>query len=69
MNIIKKIILFVKKDRTEEIEKKQINENDDRRERFTKSLKVNSIEHETKQNVETLICDGNGLGIQKKITY
>ena len=33
---------------------------------FIKSLK---IEKKSKKEVETLICYGDGLGIQKKISY
>ena len=70
MNIIQKIISFIKKRfmKQEEIKtleepKKTINKE---KNNFIKSLK---IEKKSKKEVETLICYGDGLGIQKKISY
>ncbi len=73
MNIIKKMILFIKNIFIKHDEVKKLQEpNDtieqDKKEYFIESLKINTTEKRTKKKVETLTCNGDGLGIQKKIT-
>lgn len=74
MNIIKKIILFVKNlfnkpknIKTLEAPKQTIVQ--DRKVDFIESLKVTSLEKKKYAEVQTLVCEGDGLGIQKKISY
>lgn len=43
------------------------NNKDDKKARFIQSLKIK--EFKKKGRVETLVCFGDGLGIQKKISY
>ena len=74
MNIIKKLISFIKNKFTKQEKIKQLMEprtiaNEDKKESFIESLKINTTQKITKKRVETLICDGDGLGIQKNITY
>ena len=74
MNIIKKLMLliksiFIKQNEVKKLEESKIKqENINQREKFIKSLKIPDSELKTKKKVETLICEGDGLGIQKKIT-
>lgn len=73
MNIIEKIILFIKNifiKRTEikKLEAPKVIINEDKKDNFIESLKVSTIPKIPKKPVETLICTGDGLGIQKKIT-
>ena len=70
MNIVRKIILFIKnifnnQSKVEKIEdsKKTLEQN--KKESFMESLKTTNTEKEKK--IETLICEGDGLGIQKRI--
>lgn len=68
MNVIRKIILFIKNIFIKQEEVKKLPEpkiviKENQRERFIESLKI-----VTEKRVETLVCDGDGLGIQKKIT-
>ena len=73
MNIIKKIILFIKSlfrsqnDEIKKIEEPKKISNKEEPSDFINSLKVNTSSH-TKKNppVETLICPGDGIGIRKK---
>ena len=72
MNIIKKMILFIKNMFIKQDEVKKLIEpkttvKEDKRDIFIKSLKITTTEKRTKKIVETLICNGDGLGIQKKI--
>lgn len=67
---IKKIISLIKKifNKQEEIKilespKQQIEKNN-----FIESLKINVNAKSKDKKVQTLICFGDGLGIQKKIT-
>ena len=70
MNIIQKIISFIKKRFMKQEEIKTLEEPKNtiniEKNNFIKSLK---IEKKSKKEVETLICYGDGLGIQKKISY
>lgn len=73
MNIIRKMILFIKNIFTKQDKVKKLTEptiivNDDKKENFIKSLKITTTQKRTKKKVETLTCNGDGLGIQKKIT-
>ena len=74
MNIIKKMILYIKNIFLKDKEVKKIeapkqvvirNKEKD----FNESLKVNITEKKRKNEVETLICKGDGLGIQKKVSW
>ena len=74
MSFIKRIFLFFKNIFNKQEEVKRIQEpNDnikqDKKEHFIESLKTNNTEKKTKKKVETLTCNGDGLGIQKKISY
>ena len=65
--------LFYKKDNIKLIEEPQNNDinekiENDKNDDFLNSLKGNVVKKNKKQ-VETLICEGDGLGIQKKISY
>ena len=71
MNIIKRIILFIKKTFSKKMKVEKIEEHkntleQNKKEDFVQSLKATPVEKEKK--IETLICEGNGLGIQEKIT-
>lgn len=74
MNNIRKIVLFIKNifNKKEEIKmldtpKQEINR--DKKFDFIESLKINTIERRKTKRIQTLICTGDGLGIQKKICY
>ena len=41
----------------------------DRKIDFIDSLKITALEKKKYSKVETLVCEGDGLGIQKKISY
>lgn len=70
MNIIKHINIFFKNifEKKEKVktlkEAKQI-ESKEKKANFTESLR---IDNKNNKKIETLICEGNGLGIQKKIS-
>lgn len=73
MNIIRKMILFIKnifikQDEVKKLVEPKITLNEDKKESFIESLKITTTEKRTKKRVETLTCNGDGLGIQKKIT-
>lgn len=74
MNFFRKIVnyiknIFIKKEKVQVIEApKQIQKSSERSD-FINSLKVQIKEKKEKKKVETLICEGDGLGIQKKISY
>lgn len=73
MNIIRKVILFIKNIFIKQEEVKKLAEpkntvKKDKEASFIEYLKINTIENRTKKKIETLICEGDGLGIQKKIT-
>ena len=73
MNIIRKMILFIKNIfvKQEEIraleEPKQII-NQEKKINFVESLKITTTEKKNKKRIETLTCEGDGLGIQNKIS-
>ena len=67
MNIIKKIINFIKKIFNKPEEVKKIEEAKiDKKEEFIQDIKI--APKEEKKKIQTLICEGDGLGIQKKIS-
>ena len=73
MNIIRKMILFIKnifikQDEVKKLVEPKITLNEDKKESFIESLKITTTEKRTKKRVETLTCNGDGLGIQPKIT-
>ncbi len=74
MNVLKKFFTFIKSvfDKHNNVKKlvepKELAEQD-KKANFVKDLKVNVIEKETKKNITTLICNGDGLGIKKKISW
>ena len=73
MSIIRKMILFiknifVKQDEVKRLQEPKIVIVQDKKESFIESLKIATTEKRTKKRVETLTCNGDGLGIQKKIT-
>jgi myosin-crossreactive antigen len=73
MNIIRKVILFIKniyakQDEVKKLAEPRIIVKEDKKESFIESLKITTTQKRTKKRVETLTCNGDGLGIQKKIT-
>ena len=71
MNILKKIINFIKnifnkKDNVKMLETPIEPIHNETKKEFANSLKV-SLPKKTKPKVETLTCFGDGLGIQNKI--
>lgn len=74
MNIIRKIILFIKKICIKQEEIKALEEpkqiiNQEKKTNFIESLKITTTEKKNKKRIETLTCEGDGLGIQNKISY
>ncbi len=74
MNRIRKILLFLKniwhkQDKVKKLEEPKITVNEDKKESFMESLRITREPKKTKQRITTLTCNGDGLGIQKKITY
>lgn len=74
MNNIRKIILFIKnifnkKETIKMLEEPKQAESRDRKIGFVESLKINTIVKRRNKQIQTLICTGDGLGIQKKICY
>lgn len=74
MSIIERIVLFFKNifnknEKTKELEepKKIIDENENTS--FIESLKFSPKGSPKNKKIETLTCEGDGLGIQKKMTY
>lgn len=72
MNIIKKAILFiknmfVKQNEVKQLEAPKVILDQDKKNNFIQSLKITTTK-KNKKRVETLICTGDGLGIQKKLS-
>lgn len=72
MNIIRKMILFIKnifikQDEVKKLVEPKITIKEDKKESFIETLKITTTEKRTNKRVETLTCNGDGLGIQKKI--
>ena len=73
MSIIRKMILFIKnifikQDEVKKLVEPKITIKEDKKESFIETLKITTTEKRTNKRVETLTCNGDGLGIQKKIT-
>ena len=73
MNIINRLILFIKnvfpkKEKINMLNAPVSNSLQGKRDGFIKSLKVVTDKKNTTKKVETLICEGDGLGIQKRIS-
>ena len=60
--------IFTKQDKIKKLEEPKIIVNEDKKESFKESLKITTTPKRTKKRVETLTCNGDGLGIQRKIT-
>lgn len=72
MNIIKRISLFFRKFFVKESEVKMIEKSIETFPKQTNSDFINSIKSSDPKKankVETLICDGDGIGIQTEIKY
>ena len=74
MNIIKKMISYIKDVFLENKEVKKIEapkqvKIQNKEKDFNESLKVNITEKKNENEIETLICNGDGLGIQNKISW
>lgn len=74
MNILKKIILFIKNiftkhDTLPKLIESSNSLNQNRKLDFIQSLKVTTTKKNQKKKIETLTCEGDGLGIQKKISF
>lgn len=73
MKIIRKMILFIKNIFVKQEEIKALEEpkqiiNQEKKINFIESLKITTTEKKNKKRIETLTCEGDGLGIQKKIS-
>lgn len=81
MKLIKKINLFFKTifkkqdkvkmlgaSQTQENMQKEVIDSQKQKVDFVKSLKVNIENKPKKKKIETLVCEGDGLGIKKKIS-
>ena len=73
MNFIKKILLcikniFINKNTVKKLQEPKISIEQEEKMTFMQSLRITTTEKNLKKKVETLTCDGDGLGIQKKIT-
>ena len=74
MNIMKKLLLFIKNLFACQNEVKKLQEpkaftEQEEKVTFIEYWRIRTTEKKSKKKVETLTCDGDGLGIQKKITY
>lgn len=72
MNIIRKMILFIKNvfithEETKTLEEPKQIIKQEKEINFIESLKITTTEKKNKKRIETLTCEGDGLGIQKKI--
>ena len=57
--------IFIKEDEVKKLVEPKITVKEEEKESFIESLKTTTTE---KKRIETLTCNGDGLGIQKKIT-
>lgn len=70
MKILEKIIVWLKEIFHKKEEPKLLEEsNQEKKANFIENLKVNTMEKRKKKKIETLVCEGDGLGIQKKMDY
>ncbi len=73
MNIIKRIVLFIKNIFIKQDEVKLLTEpktivRENKKESFVEFLKTTTTPKRIEKRAQTLVCSGDGLGIQKKIT-
>ena len=72
MNIIRKMVSFIKKmfikEEVKLLEPPKHIINQEEKVKFIESLKITTAEKIKKKKIETLTCEGDGLGIQKKIS-
>ena len=61
--------MFIKQEEVKNLAESKIIVNEDKKESFIESLKIKSTEKSTNKKVETLTCNGDGLGIQQKILF
>ena len=75
MSFFEKIISYIKNIFGKKEEVKQIDESKkniietDKKKEFEELLKVDIKKKEKKNKIETMVCDGDGLGIQDNITF
>ena len=77
MNIINKMIsyiknIFIKNKKVKQIEAPKGNliiKQENKKENFIDSLKIGSTKQKLKKEIEIPICEGDGLGIKKEMTY
>ena len=74
MNIIKRFFMFIKnlftkQNKIKELEAQKQIINNNKKSNFATSLKTDSSNTTKKRKIETLVCEGDGLGIQGKIDY
>lgn len=73
MSFVKRVFFFIKKrfykENVKMIESISGVITKNEKESFIKSLKKDNFKKIEKKKIETLICEGDGLGIQGKITY
>lgn len=72
MNVIKKMFLFIKnifikKEKIKKLEEPNNIVKNEKKDSFINSLKKIPTPERKKKKVETLTCNGDGLGIQKDI--
>ena len=73
MELIDKIISFIKRlvkkeDTIKLLVERKPNEKPQNRKDYVKTLKVEINQTKKKKQIETLVCVGDGLGIQNKVT-
>ncbi len=74
MNIISRLILFIKnifskKEKINMLNAPKLNISQNKQDDFINSLRVVNNNKNTNPKIKTPICNGDGLGIQKKISY
>lgn len=72
MNFIRKVFLYFKSIFNKKEEVKKIDAQKDtgnEKEKFIENLKVTTTYKRPRKKAETLICNGNGLGIQSEVKF
>ena len=74
MNLLNKVYEFIKqifnkKNNIKMIETPKAKIQIDEQINYRDSIKIDNTKKVKKKRIETLICDGDGLGIQNKISY
>ena len=72
MNFIRKVFLYFKSIFNKKEEVKKIDAPKDtgnEKEKFIENLKVTTTYKSPRKKAETLICNGNGLGIQSEVKF